>query len=59
MNTIFTKKCNILVDLEIGKFVCVIFMNKPNVTYVMSSTSTFLQRRNLTNKSNFEAHFHL
>ena len=51
--------CNIVVDLEIEKFVYVIFMNKPNVTSMMSPTSTFFQRRNLTNTSNFKAHFHL
>ena len=59
MNPIFTKTCNIVVDLEIDKFVSVIFMNKPNVTNMMSPTSTFLQRRNLTNTSNFKAQFHL
>ena len=42
MNPIFTKKCNFLVDLGIDKFVCVIFMNKPNVTNMMSRISTFL-----------------
>ena len=57
----FYETCNIVVDLESDVFVRVVFMNKPNLTNILSNSKIhFYKKTNMTNMmSNLKAYFYL